>query len=360
MKLTMEVYIFAILGLLLGVWLDVQIYSDNLHIISYVFPTLFASIFALTFNNKNNLRLILSSSLVALFLSLPILPFNFGEEPANVNHVICFLVGYPLFIFITHCFHYAYHNESSYKISYKSLFAVVWNTFPILLLSMLFVALTQIIFMLGAYVYKSVGNDFLWQLYFDDMHFRIITNSLFFFIGLSICQKNLQVIYSLRVLVIKAMYYLLPFLALISISYFFFIFTNTLLYKQSIPINLNVLVPLIFLGIIFFNAYTQDSDENFSSPTIYSRFVKFYRIVLFALSCRLITYVFQDFTFDVNILVYLFCGLGLTFVYFITIFFPREIEFKYIKLGNIYIALIYIIALFILNIPYLPINFMRF
>ncbi len=356
MKISKEIFIFAAFGLLLGFWLDNLIHQDNLRAIYYIFPTIYAYLFCLAYNSKHIFRLSISSLIVATFLSLPILPFYFGEEPDNVNHIICFLIAYPLFIYIGHCFHYAYHQDSSYRVSYKSLFAAVWNTIPLIILASLFLALTQIIFMLGAYVYQSVGNNFLWELYFNTMHFRIITNFLFFFIGLNICQQNIQIIYSLRLIIIKGMYYLFPFIVLISISYFFFILSNFLFYKQSIILNLNVLIPLIFFGIIFFNAYIQDADDNSVMPQSYNIFIKFYRVILFALTVMLTNSVLREYTFDINILVYLVSAIILTLIYCITIVFPKDKEFNYIRLGNIYVALFFVISLFGLNLRYYPIS----
>lgn len=350
------IFIFAAFGLLLGFWLDRQIYADNVRVIYYIFPILYVSLFTLAYNENNIIRLLFSSLLFSVFLSLPILPFSFWEEPENINHVICFLVGYPIFVYIGHCFHYAYHQDSNYNISYKSLFAAVWNTIPLLGLAFLFLASTQIIFMLGAYVYKSVGSDFLWEWYFGEKHLRIISNALFFFIGLNICKQNIQIIYSLRIVIVKAMYYLFPFVVLISISYFFFIFSNALFYKQSIPVNLNVLIPLIILGIIFFNAYIQDAEDNSIMPNSYNIFIKFYRVILFALTIMLTKSVLNQYTFDVNICVYLLTGISLSLIYFITIIFPKDKELKYVKLGNTYTSIFYMISLFLLNIPYYPIN----
>ncbi len=351
-------YIFAALGLLLGIWIDRQFYADNLRVIYYIFPVLYACLFALAYNGNNTIRLLFSSLIFAVILSLPILAFSFGEEPPNINHVICFLTGYPIFIYIGHCYHYAFHQDSTYKINYKALYAAVWNTIPLVGLALLFVAFTQIIFMLGAYAYKSIGSDFLWALYFEEKHFRIITNALFFFVGLSICQQNIQIIYSLRLIIMKAMYYLFPFVVLITISYFFFIFSNTIFYKQSIPINLNVMIPLIFLGVIFFNAYIQDVDDNSVMPASYNIFIKFYRVILFILTVMLANTVINEYTFDINICVYLLSGLAVTMIYCLTVFLPQDKEFQYIRLGNIYVALYYVIALFLLNIPYYPVVIM--
>lgn len=350
-----DVYIFAALGLLLGLWFDKLYYADSLRVIYYFFPALYACLFAIAYDGNHTLRLMFSSLIAAIFLSLPILPFSFGEEPNNVNHLICFLSGYPVFIYIGHCFHYSYHQQSSYKIDYKLLFAAVWNTIPLIGLAFLFVAFSQIIFILGAYVYKSVNNSFLWEWYFEERHFRIISNSIFFFTGLCICQQNIQIIYSLRLIIIKAMYYLFPFVVLISMSYFFFIFSNTMFYKESIPVNLNVLIPLVILGIIFFNAYIQDVDDNSSMPESYNIFIKFYRVVLFVLTIMLANTVLQTYTFDINICVYLITGLALTLIYFLTAILPRDIEFKYIRLGNVYVSIFFIVSLFMLNLPYYPV-----
>lgn len=346
---------FLTLGLILGLWLDRQIYVSNLKVIYYVFPTLYVTFFALSYNGHHTLRLLITSFATALFTSLPLLPFTFWQEPKYINHLICFLAGYPIFIYTAHCYHYAYHQDSTIKVSYKSLFAAVWNTIPLISLAFFFLASTQAILILGSYAYKSIGNDFLWQWYFGSMHFRVIANSIFFFIGLNICQQNIQVIYNLRTIIVKAMYYLFPLVVVISFSYFFFLFSNTMFYKQSIPLDLNVLIPLIFLGILFFNAYIQDADDNNFMPNSYHIFIKFYRIILFILTIMLAKTVLAIYTFDINILVYLLSSISLTATYFLTIFCSKEKELKYVKSGNIYTSLFCLIALFLINIPYAPV-----
>lgn len=354
MKLSKGLFIFAGIGLALGVTIDQIVHHDDLRVVHYTFPTLIAYLYALAYNGEHSIRLIFTSTITAFLLSFPLAPFLFGEEPEHFNHVICFVLIYPLFIFIGHCFHYAYHHDSTYKVSYKSLFTAVWNTFPHIFLAALFVGLGQLILGFGALVFKTAGSMFLWDLCFNNLHFRIITNIIFFFVGMNICYQNIGVVYNLRILIIRAMFYLFPFVALISISYFFFIFSNYITFKHQIVQNLNVLIPLVVLGITFFNAYLQDADDKNATPQTYNNFIKLYRVVFFALTIMLAHASSTEYDFDINVLVYLICVVFLGFVYFITIFFPIELEYKYIKLGNVSTAIFFMLALLILNFPYHP------
>lgn len=352
MKITKGLYIFAFIGLALGLISDWLFRHQDLHVVHYVFPTLFAYLFTLAYNGKNIIRLFFSSLIAATILSFPLLPYLFGATPKHMNHIMCFVFIYPLFVYIGHCFHYAYHQDSNFKVSYKSLYAAVWNTFPYIFMATLFVALAQLILILGAFAFHSVGVNFLWDLSFDNLHFRIITNVIFFFVGLSICQQNIEVIYNLRNVIIRAMFYLFPFVALISISYFFFIFSNYITFQQPILNNLKVLIPLVILGLMFFNAYLQDGEDQSVAPPTYNNFVKFYRIIFFGMTIMLGVTVVHEYSFDINVLIYLISVIILGFVYFITIFMPKELECKYIRLGNIYTAAFFMVSLFILNFPY--------
>lgn len=354
MKLSKGLYIFTGIGLALGITIDQIIHQDDLHVVHYIFPTLIAYLYTLAYNGQHSIRLIFTSTLTAFLLSLPLYSFIFGEEPEHFNHVICFVLIYPLFVFIGHCLHFAYHHDSKLKLHYESLYTAVWNTFPYLFLATLFLALAQIILGFGALVFKSVGSMFLWNLCFNNLHFRVITNVLFFFIGMSICQQNISMVYNLRALIIRAMFYLFPFVALISISYFFFVFSNYVTFKQQIVHNLNVLIPLVVLGIAFFNAYLQDGEDKNAAPDTYNNFIKLYRAVFFALTIMLTHASATEYSFDINVLVYLICICFLGFVYFITIFLPKELEFKYIRLSNIYTAIFFMLTLLILNFPYYP------
>ena len=262
-----EIYVFTLIGLLLGIGLDLLMRNEIKSIFYYIFLLLYSLLFALTFNEKHLLRLLGTSFIVALVLSMPFLPFIVDVPPQHIGHFIAFLAAFPIYVYISHSFHYAYHHDNSWRVNYNSLFAAVWNTIPLLFVALLFSSLANCLILIGAFVFKTVGSTFLWNLYFDNLNFRLISNVTLFFIGLGVGQQNIKVIYNLRFLLLRMMYYLFPFLALISALYFVLYLGHSV---SGGPDNINpltVLLPLNILGIIFFNAYFQDGCIESDAPS---------------------------------------------------------------------------------------------
>jgi hypothetical protein len=213
------------------------------------------------------------------------------------------------------------------------------------------------IIMLGAVLFKTVGSDFLWNLYFNNLHFNLISNITVFFIGLSIGQEQIKIIYNLRFVLLRIMYYLFPFLALHSIIYFVMYNIHSFYGEKLFISSIIVLMPLTSLGIIFFNACYQDGTVELKYPAWIQFFLRVYRVVLFILFLILTYKVSNEYSLDSNLCVYLLVGLLLSVNYAITAWFSAEKEKKWIYIGNIGTAILFIIALFLFNIPYLPLDF---
>ena len=351
------IYLFAGIGLFLGFLLERLANNEIQAVVFYVMPAIFSLLFCLAYDGKHTSKLCISSLITSIFLTIPLVSFRFGFEPEYVNHHICFLIAYPVFVYTVHSFHYAYHQKNTIKISYSSLFAAVWNTIPLLFIASIFLGVCQILFVFGAYVFQTVGNNYLWELYFGSYNFRLITNTTIFFIGIYIGNQNTQIIYSLRLILLRIMYYIFPVFAIISLLYLglYIYYLSTI----SMPFsnNLHVIVPLSILGIIFFNAYFQDGEIDNWQKLWLKALLKIYRITLFILVTMMGYHIFRDFSFDINILVYLLSAVFLGFTYFISVFFSENKEKSWIKLGNVSTAMFFIFSLFLLNIPYYPVAF---
>ncbi|MBI2786675.1 MAG: hypothetical protein HYX60_10430 [Legionella longbeachae] len=351
------IYIFTLIGFLLGFALDALIRNQNTHAFYYVLIILFSFLYALAYNEKNLLRLMVSSFIVALFLSIGLIPAQLNYSPISAEHWFAFLNAFPIFVYVGHSFHYAYHHDDTWRISYNSLFAAVWNTIPLIFVACLFSVLANLLILLGAFIFKTVGNEFLWNLYFVNSHFRLISNVVLFFIGLGIGQQNIKIIYNLRYLLLRMMYYLFPFLALISTLYFILYIIHSLTSSQEFINPLTILIPLVFLGIIFFNAYFQDGSIDTGSPVWLKWLLRIYRMILFFLVLMMTYKIFQVSFWDINVVLCLSVLILYSITYAITAWFSESMEHTWIRKGNISTSLFFIILLFLLNLPYIPIAF---
>lgn len=353
------IYIFTLLGLLLGVTLDSLYRYHNETAFYYMSITLFCLLYALAYNEKHSLRLLASSFIVALVLAFPILPLGAGFDLDNTEHMLTFLCAFPVFIYVGHSFHYALHHDNTWKIHYSSLFAAVWNTISLLFIASIFSSLANLLIILAAFIFKAVGYNYLWTLYFENHHFYMIINVTLFFIGLGIGQQNINIIHSLRFLLLRMMYYLFPFLALISIVYFILYLVSTTPKGEEYVNPLFILIILVSIGILFFNAYFQDGKATQETQTPYwlILLLKIYRVVLLLLTVMMTYRIVHENYLDVNIIVYLCAILLFSLVYALSIWGTEADERKWIYAGNIGTALFFLIALYLLNLPYLPITF---
>lgn len=369
------IYIFALIGLLLGFSLD---YAYRLHesawasssinngfsilfscIYIITFSTIFALLYTLAYNETHRLRLLVTSVIGALILSFCFL----GKTGDNLTeHLLIFAWAFPVYVYIGFSFHYAIHHDNTWKINYSTLFAAVWNMFILLCIAGLFTSLANLLVLLAALLFSTLGYEYLWNLYSNDIHFTLILNSTLFFIGLGVGQQNINIIYNLRFLLLRMMYYLLPFFALTSIVYF-------ILYQigpaaaQTLPDYINplpILITLVFIGILFFNAYYQDGDveKETAAPIWLKWLLKIYRVILLFLILMMLLEIYRKNAYmDINGIICLLAVFFYGLLYALSVFVSAERERTWIQSGNIAIALFFMASLFVLNLPYIPLAF---
>lgn len=357
MQFRKGMFVFVLLGLIMGIGLDLLIRYKNLTAFNYAFISLFTLLYALAYDEKKTECLILSTLLVTLFLCIPLLPLKIDMASTNYMHMLTFLIAFPFFVYIVHSFHYAYHRDNTTHVSYSSLFAAVWNTVPLLFLAFLFSSLANLLIMMTAFIFKTVNSTYLWDLYFTNHHFGLISNSILFFIGLGVGQQNIKIIYSLRFLLLRIMFYLFPFLALISTIYFVLYVGHTLSGGTQYIEPLYILLPLSIMGIIFFNGYFQDGTTDSEYPSWLENCLRIYRGILFLLALMTVYRILHLSAVEVNSFICLIAGILFTLTYAITAMASGDEEREWIKNGNIATALLFVISLFLLNIPYLPLSF---
>ena len=369
------IYIFALIGLLLGFSLD---YAYRLHesawasssinngfsilfscIYIITFSTIFALLYTLAYNETHRLRLLVTSVIGALILSFCFLGKT-GDD--LTEHLLIFAWAFPVYVYIGFSLHYAIHHYNTCKINYSTLFAAVWNMFILLCIAGLFTSLANLLVLLAALLFSTLGYEYLWNLYSNDIHFTLILNSTLFFIGLGVGQQNINIIYNLRFLLLRIMYYLLPFFALTSIVYF-------ILYQigpaaaQTLPDYINplpILITLVFIGILFFNAYYQDGDveKETAAPIWLKWLLKIYRVILLFLILMMLLQIYRKNAYmDINGIICLLAVFFYGLLYALSVFVSAERERTWIQSGNIAIALFFMASLFVLNLPYIPLAF---
>lgn len=351
------ILIFALIGLVTGIMIDTLWRFEVKQPVYYTFFSLFPLLYALSFNNKDSLRLVLTSLIMALILAFPIWGINLDHPLSQGMRLVSFCAGYPALVYIGHCFHYAGHHENRYRVSYRSLYAGVWNTIPLLFIAFVFSGLANLLIFTAAMIFKSVGNFWLWDLYYHNSHFRFVSHTTLFFIGLGIGQQNIRIIYNLRFLLLKMMYYLFPFLAGITVLYFLMYWGQFLAGFDPTKELLEVLIALVTLGIIFFNGYFQDGSQKSSYPVGLQLFLRLYRIVLLILAIMLFVKIIQWEAYGLNTLLYFILPVLYGAVYAVTAFYRQPRENEAIGRGNIAIALFYFIVFYLLNNPIAPITY---
>lgn len=352
------IYIFILLGLFVGTTLDLLVRWQVTTFFYYTFIATFAFLYALSYDGKKDLELVGSSLMMALLLSIPFIAFNqqIIEMSHNLDNKLVFWFIFPFFFYIAHCFNYAFHQDNTWRVSYVSLFAAVWNTIILLIIAMLFSSVACGLIMLGAIIFKATGFDFLWKL-LNNTHISFILNTTLFFVGLSIGQQNLNIIYSIRFLLLKAMYYLFPILASISILYLVLYLVQIITGGVEAVQPLMILAPLSVMGILFFNAYYQDGDSEVVAAYWLQHFLKVYRVALFIIVLMMLYHLFKRYAVNSNFLIVVLCALFFSFTYAITAYLTEPEEKKWIRIGNISTALFFLAAVFLFNLPYMSVNF---
>ena len=132
------------------------------------------------------------------------------------------IVMIPLFFYIINCFHYAYHQENTWRIHCRSLFEAVWSTIPLMLVAFIFWGITKALIYLANILLITIGENFIQVLRIDNGNVSFILNSFLIFAALGIAKQSVKTIHALQFILLNIFRYLFPFLAIITILFFFF------------------------------------------------------------------------------------------------------------------------------------------
>lgn len=314
-----------------------------------VFPLLIGLLFVLSYNGRDNLRLLCSSVFIALVLSVPLIGID-TWTPQQLD----FLFLYPWLLYFVHCFHYAYHhNGDTWTLSYNALFEAGWNTLLVLLVGVFFVyALATMIF--GAsLLFSSMGSPQLYKLFMGTAYFPGFLGIFSFFIGLGIGQNNIKLLNPLRFTVVNIMYYFMPILVVTSLIYFILFLAHV---SESSDAILGSFFVLVVISILFLQAYYQDGRED-NRPTWLNVVLRVHKVLILIMTLLFSYDALNNNYLNINQLILVTVLLFLGWMYAYGAVLSEEKAQQSLEDGNKYMALTFITLLYLANLPYLPVNF---
>lgn len=156
-------------------------------------------------------------------------------------------------------------------VNYPDLHDAIWQNTITVVLTLLIAGLMWGILSLGAGLFKLIGIDFFYNLFFEHQIFTYLANSLVLAIGVLICRTNSKLIITVRKLlslVVKGLLPLLSFFALIFIFSLPFTGINTLAKQWSSATTLLTTMSLLLALLVNAVYLSADNAEQKPYPKI--------------------------------------------------------------------------------------------
>lgn len=348
------IVLFFLIGLGCGIAFDLLYRFGVNELFFYSFIGTAALMYCLSYNGEESYRLVITSLIAALIVSLAFFSFDWHLLNELNRQSLSFMLAFPVYFYAVHAFHYAFHCEHGLNTNYQRLFSAIWNTLPLLLIAALFAFLSSALIFLLAIILQAVHMTWIWSIYMDYFETYLIITIALFFAGISIGVVQIQILHQVRYLLLRMMYYLLPFLAFITILYFTLYWIN--LFRGLSPLipTLFIVLPLALMGLIFFNAYFQDGKERMGYPLFIFYLIKVYRVVLFFITLMMVYELSMHFYIFPNLLIFMLVVSLFNLACAVSVFMPNDMERQKIAKANTYIGLFFIIFMFLLNNPFIP------
>ncbi|WP_367608107.1 hypothetical protein [Legionella sp. W05-934-2] len=348
-----SLFIYVLLGLLIGVGLDGLFYQKVAYIYPYLWISSFALLFAIAFDFRHQLRILFTSALAAAITCSPFL--FLGPDAPNTNNInlMIAVICFPFAMMIAHAFHFAYHLDDQIRVRYTSLFYAVWNTIPLLIIAGVFAFITKLLIWLTAAIFSAFKFTTLANFLLLNQHFWIISTVCFYIIGIGIARQNLTILDNFRLVILKLFYYLYPFLAVISLIYLLLFAMSA--YGGNTPESATaIFVALSILGIIFFNAIFQDGEAQTYQSSGLRIFLNGYRVLLLLIAILTAYRLYPDAKPINNALLLLAILVLYGLSYGISAVLPIMRKKQWIQSANIFIAIFYILCYLLINNPFYP------
>ena len=309
---------------------------------------LFCVLHALTYNEKHNVRLMMTSLVLAFILGTPLLQFDVSSGPISITNGASSLLAFLLAIYIAHSFHYAYHQNNYWKTPYSALFAAVWDSSTVLLVTFFLVGIGECVIYIATEssgLYPPFISSFSLAEYLNQYSF---IHSILFFLCLCIAKQHDDMIQTLRGFIQHTIRDIFPLLGLISIAYFIFHLIHMNIEFNSMIMALKYLLGTQFIiGIVFFNACFQTGNELGGITHSVLLRLRIYFITLFCLTLVVFFYQIPS----INSFLLLVMGLIYCCIYAVSTFLTEKKRDAYVMSYNIKMALLFLISVLVINNP---------
>ena len=227
-----------------------------------------------TLRNKTLWKVLLAYAVIFIAMTTWVNWNDVGLRDYGTGILATFYFSLAAIIFVTLPWLQVRIENPNSPVNYPDLHDAIWQNTITVVLTLLIAGLMWGILSLGAGLFKLIGIDFFYNLFFEHQIFTYLANSLVLAIGVLICRTNSKLIITVRKLlslVVKGLLPLLSFFALIFIFSLPFTGINTLAKQWSSATTLLTTMSLLLALLV--NAVHLSADNNKKKP--YPRAIRY-------------------------------------------------------------------------------------
>lgn len=232
------------------------------------------SVFVLSVNtlrNKTLWKALLAYAVIFIAMTTWVNWNDVGLRDYGTGILATFYFSLAAIIFVTLPWLQVRIEKPNLPVNYPDLHDAIWKNTITVVLTLLIAGLMWGILSLGAGLFKLIGIDFFYNLFFEHQIFTYLANSLVLAIGVLICRTNSKLIITVRKLlslVVKGLLPLLSFFALIFIFSLPFTGINTLAKQWSSATTLLTTMSLLLALLVNAVYLSADNAEQKPYPKI--------------------------------------------------------------------------------------------
>ncbi len=224
-----------------------------------------------TLRNKTLWKALLAYAVIFIAMTTWVNWNDVGLRDYGTGILATFYFSLAAIIFVTLPWLQVRIEKPNSPVNYPDLHDAIWQNTITVVLTLLIAGLMWGILSLGAGLFKLIGIDFFYNLFFEHQIFTYLANSLVLAIGVLICRTNSKLIITVRKLlslVVKGLLPLLSFFALIFIFSLPFTGINTLAKQWSSATTLLTTMSLLLALLVNAVYLSADNAEQKPYPKI--------------------------------------------------------------------------------------------
>ncbi|MFO6492583.1 DUF4153 domain-containing protein [Hafnia alvei] len=224
-----------------------------------------------TLRNKTLWKALLAYAVIFIAMTTWVNWNDVGLRDYGTGILATFYFSLAAIIFVTLPWLQVRIEKPNLPVNYPDLHDAIWKNTITVVLTLLIAGLMWGILSLGAGLFKLIGIDFFYNLFFEHQIFTYLANSLVLAIGVLICRTNSKLIITVRKLlslVVKGLLPLLSFFALIFIFSLPFTGINTLAKQWSSATTLLTTMSLLLALLVNAVYLSADNAEQKPYPKI--------------------------------------------------------------------------------------------